>query len=384
MNKEAKKGEIYYLLLIDIEGFTSFSSSAKPEVVSKIVSDFEDKVKELCKKFSGEVVKFLGDGAIIVFRSAEYALEVGKRITSFSFDGLKIRAFLHVGDVILSEDRKDVFGFHVNFAFRMLDAIKGGFLGISEPVFHIITRGKEDFKATPLLSVKGVEHPVKIFINGKTSSVSETSDVKLHFIPAPLWRRALAFYLDILIFASSFGILSGLLIGKFIPDLTYKLGSKNLEKLEQGNESASLQQDEEERILGIKTPIVELEGKKGRVKLGTAVGQVEAEPGKIKFLIGGKEVSISYVHLGGVQLFFFSLYLGLFLFFWKGKTPGGWLLGIKVQRADGSPPDLGTSLIRSFLTTIFFIFLGLGAIIPFLIRGKTGQDILARTRVIMD
>jgi uncharacterized RDD family membrane protein YckC len=383
MNKEAKKGEIYYLLLIDIEGFTSFSSSAKPEVVSKTVADFEDKVKELCEKFSGEVVKFLGDGAIIVFRSSEDALEVGKRITSFSFGGLKIRAFLHVGDVILSEDRKDVFGFHVNFAFRMLDTIKGGFLGISEPVFHIITRGKENFKATPLLSVKGVEHPVKIFVNGK-SSISETEDVKLHFVSAPLWRRALAFYLDILIFASSFGILSGLLIGKFIPDLTYKLSSKSLEKLEQGNESAYRQQDEEERILGIKTPIVELEGKKGRVKLGTAVGQVEAEPGKIKFLIGGKEISISYVHLGGIQLIFFSLYLGLFWFFWKGKTPGGWLLGIKVQRADGSPLDLGTSLLRSFLTTIFFIFLGLGAIIPFLIRGKTGQDILARTRVIMD
>lgn len=384
MNTEKRTGEIYYLLLIDIEGFTSFSSSARPEVVSKIVSDFEDKVKELCKEFSGEVVKFLGDGAITVFRSSEDALEVGKRVTSLSFGGLKIRAFLHVGDVIFSEDRKDVFGFHVNFAFRMLDSIKGGFLGISEPVFHIITRGKGDFKATPLLSVKGVEHPVKIFINGKPSAVSETTDVKLYFLPAPLWRRALALYLDILIFASSFGILSGLLIGKFIPDLTYKLGSQNIERVEEGKESASRHQDEEEKILGIKTPVVELEGKKGKVKLGTALGHVEAEPGKIKFLIGGREISISYVHLGGFQLFFFSLYLGLFWFFWKGKTPGGWLLGIKVQKADGSPLDLGTSLLRSFLTTIFFIFLGLGAIIPFLIRGKTGQDILARTRVIMD
>ncbi|MGE5401034.1 MAG: RDD family protein [Ignavibacteriales bacterium] len=50
-----------------------------------------------------------------------------------------------------------------------------------------------------------------------------------------------------------------------------------------------------------------------------------------------------------------EIYFIAFEWFWKGTTPGKWLLKIRVVNDNGGEPDLNSILVRNFLRCIYFI-----------------------------
>ena len=399
-NTESRSG-IFAILITDLEGFTEFTSRISKDAFSEFVRRHEEKVAEIVEGMGGKVVKFLGDGSICIFRSLERAFEAGKMLhREFGRGKPKMKIFLHVGEVVF-DDESDIYGFAVNFAFRMIEALKGGAFAVSEPVYHLISEKK--FSPSPELWVKGVGESVRIyFYRGDKKLFSETDDVKLFVRRANLWQRFVSFYLDVLIFTSTVGILSGFVMKNLIP------GKNEVAKLRSGSDgetvdiskgggevqgirrretdeekSDELIEDEKKDIIEFHTPFAEVEAGKEKVKVGLGEGEVKASAGKLEVSLKGERIiSISYFHLSGFEIILFTLYLSLFWYFGKGRTPGEWLLQIKVEREDGSPPDIKTSLLRAFLFVIFVLPAGLGIIIPYLISRKFGHDALTKTRVV--
>jgi uncharacterized RDD family membrane protein YckC len=399
--------QIKVLMVIDLEGFTKFSETHSQEELKELIDNFEKFVNEIAERFSGEVIKILGDGALIIFDSAENSIKAGKEIVKNNLKGLKIRAFAHIGDFIIDKEKKDVFGFHVNFAFRLLGFIPGGIFGASEPLYHIITQ-KEDFAESPKLSVKGISHPVRFFFFPKSQiKFWEMDDVKFFVKEAPWWLRAISFYIDILIFSSTFGVLSSLAIAKLLPKISYSIWGKNLdfslvesqgEETNQSQEQTQQEQKEEKlsetqkkekeevekrKVVELKSPVVGIEGGGGKLEVHIPKGKIEAEPGRVKLMFFGKEISISYIQIGGSQVFFFILYLTLFWYFAKGRTPGDFLCSLKVEKMNGDNLDFLTAFLRALLSVVFTIFLGIGIILPMIFLRKSGQDILTKTRVVV-
>jgi uncharacterized RDD family membrane protein YckC len=395
--------QIKVLMVIDLEGFTKFSETHSQEELKELIDNFEKFVNEIAERFSGDVIKILGDGALIIFDSAENSIKAGKEIVKNNLKGLKIRAFAHIGDFIIDKEKKDVFGFHVNFVFRLLGFIPGGIFGASEPLYHIITQ-KEDFAESPKLSVKGISYPVRFFFFPKSQiKFWETDDVKFFVKEAPWWLRAISFYIDILIFSSTFGVLSSLAIAKLLPKISYSIWGKNLDFSlveSQGGETRQSQQEQKEeklsetqkkekeevekrKVVELKSPVVGIEGGGGKLEVHIPKGKIEAEPGRVKLMFFGKEISISYIQIGGSQVFFFILYLTLFWYFAKGRTPGAFLCSLKVEKMNGDNLDFLTAFLRALLSVAFTIFLGIGIILPMIFLRKSGQDILTKTRVVV-
>jgi uncharacterized RDD family membrane protein YckC len=399
--------QIKILMVVDLEGFTKFSETHSQDELKDLIDSFEKFVNEIAERFSGEVIKILGDGALMIFDSAENSIKAGKEIVQNNLKGLKIRAFAHIGDFIIDKEKKDVFGFHVNFAFRLLGFIPGGIFGVSEPLFHVITQ-KEDFAESPKLSVKGVSHPVRFFFFPKSQiKFRETDDVKFFIKEAPWWLRAISFYIDVLIFSSTFGVLSSLAIAKLLPKISYSIWGKNLdfslvegqgEETRQSQEQTQQEQKEEKlsetqkkekekgekrKVVELKSPVVGIEGGGGKLEVHIPKGKIEAEPGRVKLMFFGKEISISYIQIGGSQVFFFILYLALFWYFAKGRTPGDFICSLKVEKINGDNLDFPTAFLRALLSVAFTIFLGIGIILPMIFLRKSGQDILTKTRVVV-
>ena len=399
--------QIKVLMVVDLEGFTKFSETHSQDELKDLIDSFEKFVNEIAGRFSGEVIKILGDGALMIFDSAENSIKAGKEIVQNNLKGLKIRAFAHIGDFIIDKEKKDVFGFHVNFAFRLLGFIPGGIFGVSESLFHIITQ-KEDFAESPKLSVKGVSHPVRFFFFPKSQiKFQETYDVKFFIKEAPWWLRAISFYIDVLIFSSTFGVLSSLAIAKLLPKISYSIWGKNLdfslvegqgEETRRSQEQTQQEQKEEKlsetqkkekekgekrKVVELKSPVVGIEGGGGKLEVHIPKGKIEAEPGRVKLMFFGKEISISYIQIGGSQVFFFILYLALFWYFAKGRTPGDFICSLKVEKINGDNLDFPTAFLRALLSVAFTIFLGIGIILPMIFLRKSGQDILTKTRVVV-
>jgi len=399
--------QIKILMVVDLEGFTKFSETHSQDELKELIDSFEKLVNEIVERFSGEVIKILGDGALMVFDNAENSIKAGREIVQNNLKGLKIRAFAHIGDFIIDREKKDVFGFHVNFAFRLLGFIPGGIFGVSEPLYHIITQ-KEDFAESPKLSVKGVSHPVRFFFFPKSQiKFQETDDVKFFIKEAPWWLRVISFYIDVLIFSSTFGVLSSLAIAKLLPKISYSIWGKNLdfslvegqgEETRQSQEQTQQEQKEEKlsetqkkekekgekrKVVELKSPVVGIEGGGGKLEVHIPKGKIEAEPGRVKLMFFGKEISISYIQIGGSQVFFFILYLALFWYFAKGRTPGDFICSLKVEKINGDNLDFPTAFLRALLSVAFTIFLGIGIILPMIFLRKSGQDILTKTRVVV-
>ncbi len=355
------------IFLLDLEGFTKFSSSTDAENFESFMKDFQEKTSKLIEDNGGKIIKYMGDGFLALFDKEKEPLEIAEKLQK-DFTNPKAKIFLHIGEVVLTPN--DIFGYHVNFAFRMIEAIKGGTIAISEPLYLII-RNKEGFVESPELKVKGVDRPVKIYIKSSSkSSIVETDNVKFLIKEANPIQRLVSFYADIAIFSLTIGILSGVVVKGIV---AREIASKNAIN------------KKDEKFFEIQTPIGEIAAGRGKVEIKTEKGELKAETGKIEIKTEeGKVAQITYLSIGGVQVIFFALYLALFWYLW-GRTPGEWIAQIKVQKENGDRIGLGTALLRAILLVVLVLPAGLGIILSIIIYRKFSliHDVLTKTRAVV-
>ncbi|MDD5091871.1 MAG: adenylate/guanylate cyclase domain-containing protein, partial [Candidatus Wallbacteria bacterium] len=131
------------IMLTDIQGYSTISSSASREEILKLISEHSRVLTPIIEFYNGRIVKTIGDAFLCVFESATDAVVCAiiiqihlKEYNAKEPDKkLNIRIVINTGDVSLKEG--DIYGDGVNITARMesLSCFPGGTVGISESTY---------------------------------------------------------------------------------------------------------------------------------------------------------------------------------------------------------------------------------------------------------
>lgn len=112
------------VLFTDLEGFTRFTAQAGDEAAAEVLTAHHRVVGPVIRSRGGRVVKRIGDGLLVTFTEPAAALHAALELVDTAPEGLRLRAGLHAGEVIVQSG--DVIGHVVNVAARVAEASRGG------------------------------------------------------------------------------------------------------------------------------------------------------------------------------------------------------------------------------------------------------------------
>lgn len=112
------------MVFTDLEGFTRFTARSGDEAAAELLAEHHRAVGPIIRSRGGRMVKRLGDGLMLSFVEPAAAVHAALELVEEAPSGLRLRAGVHCGDVVLVAD--DVIGHTVNVAARVAEAAKGG------------------------------------------------------------------------------------------------------------------------------------------------------------------------------------------------------------------------------------------------------------------
>jgi adenylate cyclase len=108
----------------DIEGFTAYTAREGDEAASQLLATHHRDVGPVVRSRGGHIRKRLGDGLLLTFPSPEAAVLACLELVELEPDPLRLRAGVHVGEVVVAGD--EIVGHVVNVAARVAESAKGG------------------------------------------------------------------------------------------------------------------------------------------------------------------------------------------------------------------------------------------------------------------
>jgi tetratricopeptide (TPR) repeat protein len=166
----------------DIVGYSSLMGSDE-NLAFKLLRKNREIHKQLIKKFNGELIKEMGDGMLVSFQLASYAVRCAQAI---QFEAIKnhipLKIGIHEGEMVFEEG--DVFGDGVNIASRLQESTKEGCISISGVVYNDVKNKKDIY--TEYIgeeTFKNVADPIKVY---KTSC--DEKSIR-EFIPEKLEKK---------------------------------------------------------------------------------------------------------------------------------------------------------------------------------------------------
>jgi pimeloyl-ACP methyl ester carboxylesterase len=151
-------------MFTDIAGYTAMMGHDEAKAL-RLLEQNRDLMKSALRKFSGQLLKEMGDGTLSSFQSALDAVNCAVEVQNLLKDNpdLKLRIALHIGDVVFSGG--DVFGDGVNVASRIHSLVEPGGICISERVYEDI-RNKPEIRVTFLgeKDLKNVDRPIRVYV----------------------------------------------------------------------------------------------------------------------------------------------------------------------------------------------------------------------------
>lgn len=116
----------------DIEGFTSYTAREGDEAASALLAEHYRQVGPVVRSRGGHISKRLGDGLLLTFPSSEAAVLACLEMVEAEPAPLRLRAGIHVGDVVVAGD--EIVGHVVNVAARVAESAKGGEVLVTDDV----------------------------------------------------------------------------------------------------------------------------------------------------------------------------------------------------------------------------------------------------------
>jgi len=159
--------KIVAIMFSDIAGYTA-AMGQDEELAIKAVSRSRAVQKELVRKFRGDWVQEVGDGALCTFASAVEAVTCAVEIQR-AFQGdpnFKLRIGIHVGDIVFrkTETGYDVFGDGVNVAARVQGVSEVGGICVSDRVYDELRNRKLiDVRDLGEHRLKNVNRPIRVY-----------------------------------------------------------------------------------------------------------------------------------------------------------------------------------------------------------------------------
>jgi class 3 adenylate cyclase len=136
------------IVFTDVVGSTAMGEEMKDEAMNEVRRAHFGQSRKLIGKFKGREIKTIGDSFMVAFKCVGEALDYARELqVNTGYPSLQIRAGIHIGPMHV-EDR-DVFGGTVNFAARVVGAIRDAEIWLSD-------RAKEDIDRLGAVKHKGL------------------------------------------------------------------------------------------------------------------------------------------------------------------------------------------------------------------------------------
>jgi class 3 adenylate cyclase/GTPase SAR1 family protein len=127
------------IVFTDVVGSTALGEEVREEGMSEIRQAHFAQSRKLIEKYKGREIKTIGDSFMATFKSVDAALDYACALhEQTGHPQVQIRAGIHIGPMQVEEE--DVFGGAVNFAARVVGAIKDSEIWLSEPAKDDIDR----------------------------------------------------------------------------------------------------------------------------------------------------------------------------------------------------------------------------------------------------
>jgi predicted ATPase/class 3 adenylate cyclase len=160
--------ETVSVLITDLVGSTGLASRLGPVAADEFRREHFGVLRKAIGAFSGQEVKNIGDGLMVVFQGAADAVACAVSIQQAmeqrnrgADEQLAIREGIALGDVTCEEG--DYFGMPVVEAARLCDMAVGGQILTTEVVRMIDVRDEHAFSAVGPLKLRGFSEPVSIY-----------------------------------------------------------------------------------------------------------------------------------------------------------------------------------------------------------------------------
>jgi class 3 adenylate cyclase/GTPase SAR1 family protein len=119
------------IVFTDVVGSTALGEELKDERMNEVRRAHFEQSRKLIDRYKGREIKTIGDSFMAAFRSVEKALDYAMALRADpGHEKVQIRAGVHIGPMQVEED--DVFGGTVNFAARVVGAITGAEIWLSD------------------------------------------------------------------------------------------------------------------------------------------------------------------------------------------------------------------------------------------------------------
>ncbi len=166
--KSRVKSELCTVLFVDIVEYSRATGNLSRDEFSQLHDSFDMICKATFEKHSGEVIKKVGDGYIVIFSSATDAIICAVDL-QYMFAGynkgrqnkMYIRTALNTGDVIKKSG--DIYGEAVNIASRIENIAHATDILLSEATFRASNANTIPYRFIGTKKLKGIKYPVKIF-----------------------------------------------------------------------------------------------------------------------------------------------------------------------------------------------------------------------------
>ena len=124
------------IAITDLVGSTAIGQEIRDAAMNEVRRAHFAQSRRLIAQFGGREIKTVGDSFMVAFKCVDAALDYAMALQKNPGHArLKIRAGIHIG--LMHVEADDVFGGTVNFAARVVDAIK-------DPGVRLSSRAKED------------------------------------------------------------------------------------------------------------------------------------------------------------------------------------------------------------------------------------------------
>ncbi|MGI9521678.1 MAG: adenylate/guanylate cyclase domain-containing protein, partial [Hyphomicrobiaceae bacterium] len=165
------------VMCADVVGYSRLMGEDSAKTLSALRKFRSDALGPIVSDHSGQVVKSMGDGWLIVFYSVVDSVRCATRLQIDLTENptIKLRIGLHLGDIAIEED--DIFGDGVNIAARLQDLADPGGVVISDLAWRSLDRKRAStFTDLGVHHLKNIVEPVGLFGWG-TTSVTPQVDV---------------------------------------------------------------------------------------------------------------------------------------------------------------------------------------------------------------
>lgn len=119
------------IVFTDVVGSTAIGQRLRDEAMNRVRQAHFAQSRKLIRQFKGREIKTIGDSFMAAFKSVDLALDYARALqTDTGHPEIQVRAGIHVGP--MSVEDGDVFGGTVDFAARVLAAIKQAEIWLSD------------------------------------------------------------------------------------------------------------------------------------------------------------------------------------------------------------------------------------------------------------